>query len=329
MQSQSVTVTINNVAYHAEAPTSWDALSQRQLLDFYLLVFSPNVPADSQFQAGMTNLQLLILVNALLGISKEDLSVWEQDCLEANGAEFGPVMFAAELRSVVHALIGGLFDITEDAETKQTTYAVKLNRSVCPYPELVKRPPAGRYRSKRLEAQHTKKYYAPADGLGNLTIYELAAAFSRFEAYLATNDERHALELLAILYRPPKLATKDNLESAFEGDIRLPYRKREGTTAQRVPLMATLPLLARRVILFWFASCRAQIVRQYPKVFSAPAGEGDAPGYGWGGVLLSVAGGPAGLEAVADQHYSNVLTWLSMKAEEADELERRLAKAGR
>lgn len=325
--AQTVSITINGREFSATPPPSWDALDNAALLQFYAVAFAETTQGSASFTAALTNLQLLVIARALLGIGDDDLKAWEADCIA--GEENGEGVFAEELRAVVHALIEGLFDIATDEETRQTTYAIRLNRLRCPYPELIQPPKPGRYRSRRLEAQHTRHYHAPADGLGNLSIYELAATFSRFEAYLATGDERHALELLAILYRPPKAATKENREQGYEGDIRQPYRHRENVAAQRVPLVASLPLLVRRVLLFWFASCRAHIVKQYPKVFSAPAGEGSAPGYGWAGVLLSVAGGPAGLDAVADQHYSNTLTWLSMKAEEADEMDRRVAAAAR
>ena len=98
-------------------------------------------------------------------------------------------------------------------------------------------------------------------------------------------------------------------------------RRYEAKVAERAELVKMVDPLVKRVILFWFASCREDIANQYPKVFKRSGGSGKSSEYGWAGVLLRVAGGPAGLDTVADQHHSNALIWLSMERDriEAEE----------
>ena len=147
-----------------------------------------------------------------------------------------------------------------------------------------------------------------------------------FESYLATGDESYANMLIATIYRPSRPETRADRESGWFGDRRQPLRRYEKMIDSRAKLIDTLPTLTRRLIVFWFASCRQSIINQYSKVFIKSEVESTKPGYGWGGLLLQLAGGPAGLDAIADQHYSNALTWLSMKNDEAEEMEAARAK---
>ena len=41
------------------------------------------------------------------------------------------------------------------------------------------------------------------------------------------------------------------------------------------------------MILFWFASCRQQIIEQHPNIFTSEKRDRQGNDYGWGGVLMS------------------------------------------
>lgn len=320
-----ITIRIGNKSRKVACPNSWDDLDDRSFLLFYSTLFTS--PGDEFTQTGFTTLKLISMAQAILRVDHHFLAQWEADCLRQD-AENGQVMFLDELRQVVHACIGGLFEIGEDEEGN-TTYSVKLNRTKNVWPIIARGREGERVRKR--EGEKVIQLYAPADGLANLTIYELGVAFSLFEAYLQTNDLKYAYELLGTIYRPSRGETREERVNGWKnGDRRTPYRNYEAKAKERGKLFETLPGLTVRAILFWFAGCRQGIVDSYPKVFKKTGDGGRAGGnYGWGGVLLSVAGGPAGLEAVADQHYSNALTYLSMKEDEAVEAERRLAEAKR
>ena len=309
----TITIKVGNRSRNVICPQSWNDLDLRTLLAFYQTLFANN--GDEYTVSMFTMVKLIGMTRMLLGLSDADLAKWEADCLRESPEE-GAKIFADELRQVIHAALGGLFDIIEE-EGKGTKYRCRLNLTKCPYPSLT----------------HTKKarngkpgkstfYYCAADGLSNVTLYELGMLYTLYENYVATNDIQWADQLIATLYRPSKPITRQNTDMGFEGDRRQPLRRYEAKVAERAELVKMVDPLVKRVILFWFASCREDIANQYPKVFKRSASaSGKTSEYGWAGVLLRVAGGPAGLDTVADQHHSNALTWLSMERDriEAEE----------
>lgn len=313
----SITIKIGNKSKQVKVPESWNSLDTRELLLFYQALFEH--PGDEFTATGFTNLKLINMACAILNVDLGFMRLWEAQRQGEHGAE-GELIFLSELNDTIRfALCGGekpdcgLFSLEE--EDGETRYAARLNLTENPWPILT-----GPGKTK---AQKKRHYYAPADGLENLTIYEMGMAFQTFENYLSTNDAAYAHQLIALLYRPSRPETKIERESAWGGDRRQPIRRYEGKISERVNLVKTLPPLVQRVVVFWFASCRQQIADSYPKVFKAGGERGKS--YGWGGVLLSVAenGALGTLGEVSDQHYSNVLTFLEMKANEAEECQRK------
>lgn len=319
MGANNVSINIGNLKRDVVAPESWNDLDLRTLMLFYNTLFTANEGPHSK--TSFTVVKLISMTQHLLGMDTGMLAQWEADCL-AQDAEHGATIFLEELRSVVHTCIGGLFDIEYDEETGRTAYAPKLNLTRNPWGHFTHTPET---RLKGVQPK-TMWLYAPENELANITIYELAYTFTMFENYLQTKDEALADRLIAVLYRPSRPETREERESAWFGDRRMPLRKYEKTLDSRAEQVATMPALTRRVILFWFASCRQNIINKYPKVFSRTGDNDGGPNYGWGGVLLAMAGGPAGLEAIADQHHGNGLTWLSMKEDERREMEKAMQK---
>ncbi len=225
-----------------------------------------------------------------------------------------------------HALDHSLGRLFIPHETQAERYRLTLELTRCPYPKLVYDRPV-----RKGKPAEKATFYAPADALRNITIYELSVIFSDLEEYIRSNDETRLTSCLAVIYRAPKPKSTYNLESAYEGDIRLPYRKYEGTVARREPHMQQLTPIVRQLLAFWLASCRALIISRYKKAFERPedsspwalGGERVGNDYSWGGVLLSLAGGPAQLEAVADQHYGNALTYLCMLEDQREALQQK------
>lgn len=318
MGANKIQINIGNLNREVLAPESWNDLDLRTLMLFYNTLFTANEGPHSR--TSFTMVKLISMTQHLLGMDSGMLAQWEADCL-AQDAENGNVVFLEELRAVIHTCIGGLFEIEYDEDSGQTRYAPKLNLTRNPWAHFTH---TQKTRLKGVQPK-TTWLYAPADELANLTIYEVAYTFTLFEQYLQTNDDALANRLIAALYRPSRPETREERDSAWFGDRRMPLRKYEKTLDERAEQVSTIPALTRRVILFWFASCRQNIINKYPKVFSREGGEG-GPSYGWGGVLLAMAGGPAGLDAIADQHYGNGLTWLSMKEDERREHEKAMQK---
>jgi hypothetical protein len=319
MGVDKIKINIGNLNREIVAPESWNDLELRTLMLFYNTLFTANEGANGLMS--FTTVKLISMAQHLLGMDTGMLAQWEADCL-AQSSEHGDVVFLHELRAVVHACVGGLFDIEHNDETGHTAYAPKLNLTRNPWPHFTH---TQKTQLKGVQPK-TTWLYAPADGLENVTIYELAFTFTLFEQYLQSKDDAVANRLIAALYRPSRSETREERDAAWFGDRRMPLRKYESTLDSRAEQVATMPTLTRRVLLFWFASCRQQIINRYPKVFSRADGGESGTNYGWGGVLLAMAGGPAGLDAIADQHHGNGLTWLSMKEDERRETEKAMKR---
>lgn len=316
--TNTITIQVGNSQRDVVAPGGWNDLDLRTLLLFYQTMFTN--PGNEYNRSGFTNVKLITMAQAVLRVDSAFLAKWEADCIQED-PQFGDVIFLEELQQIIQATLAGLFEVTIDEEAGTTTYGPKLNMTNNPYPKLSHTAPAPKGRKPKVTW-----YYAPDNGLGNITLYELAYTFTLFENYLKSQDDQVADLLIATLYRPSRPETQAERDSAWFGDRRMPLRKYEKKIEERVKLVSTMPMLTRRLIVFWFASCRQAIIAQYGKVFRRDDAESRALGYGWGGVLLAMAGGPAGLDAIADQHYGNGLTWLSMKEDERREMEAALKK---
>ena len=84
--------------------------------------------------------------------------------------------------------------------------------------------------------------------------------------------------------------------------------------------MATLPREVKQIMVFWFASCRQQIIEQYPDLFNAP-GSGSPSKYGWAATLMAMAGNITQLDTVSAQPAEDALTYLDYLNEQAKKAE--------
>lgn len=302
-------------------PASWNELSTEQALTVYLLLTGTRESAVLP-AAEVEPLQRIEIAKYLLGLDPDTLQAWEHDAI-ANGegtTEENRLVFAEELDQVCRQATAFLFHApAEGEEDRRPAPALTLTRN--PYPTISYRDAHNRQR----------QWYGPANGLENLTIYELSAAFTYFESYLKDQDPDQALRLLALLWRPGKPATKKLRAQAYGGDRRLPYLDYEATVELRVPHVRRIPPLVRNLLLFWFASCRQTIIGAYPNIFDAD--QPDSPhlervgnDYGWGGLLLSLAGGIVHLRQIADQAWQNAFTYLSFLEDQRKLAERQAAR---
>lgn len=322
-KQDTITIKAGRSSRTIKIPRTWDDLDDRTALLFYNTLFS-GLGNDLTAQA-FTAVKLISIAQHMLGLTPELMAAWEDSYLKKD-ATYGADIFLEELKQVITTALGGLFDIRQDEETGATTYAVKFSRTRNPWPALTHTPKI----KKGQKRPKTTWLYGPANGLANITIYELAYTFAQYEAYAATGDERYANTLIGVLYRPSRPETKDERDSAWHGDRRQPLRNYEGKVEERANLAATMPALTRRFMVFWFASCREAIAEQYPRVFKK-GGKGEGGGSDWGKLLLSLAetGTFGSLSETSDQHYSNALAYMSMKDEQVEETRREMDKMKR
>jgi hypothetical protein len=314
-----ITIKIGNRSKEVIAPASWNDLDRRTLMLFYETLFANQ--GDEFSGTSFTSVKLITMTQTILGADMAFMTKWEADCIRED-QESGSVVFLEELTQVLQACLAGLFETKLD-DDGNTAYSVKFNLTKNPYPELSHTP-----KTKGKRKPKTTWVYAPKDELANVTIYELAYAFQLYEAYLQTNDEKHALALIAVLYRPSRPQTIEDRASDWFGDRRQPLRKYEGKIDERAKLADGLPALVKRLLVFWFASCREYIISQWPQVFKKSDGDGGGSSNHWGDLLLSLAetGVFGNLDQTADQHYSNALQLLTKRDNEAKAMEKQLAK---
>lgn len=306
-----------------QIPSTWNDLTPEQQSACYAIIMTDTgkllEPSEILPAKKMALLQYLLQLPANYFQQREidyynDAYQDMPDSLEEEKMGQYMVECFSDAKTTVLSEINELFSIisflferqeTDDGEPEQ--YAINLSLTKCPIPFLEFQARKGKNRSRR-----TVRWYAPADGLDNMTLYELAHTFTRIEAYLRTKDEKHIIELLAMIYRPSKPKNDHNLASNYEGDRRQPYRKFETTVAGRKRRIEELPESVKQILVFWFTSCRQQIVKRYPNIFkSATEGEQGGNNYGYAALLLNLADGIVHLDAVSDQNFHNAFTHLS------------------
>ena len=128
----------------------------------------------------------ILLTQYLLGLDEDFMNSWEEDCRQ-NYKEDGYTVFLSELDAILETC-DFLF---EKVEEESTVYQLKLGLTKCPWPKIT-------YTNKK----KVKVYYAPADELENVQIYELGTTFTLFEEFIQTGKEELIDELIATLYRP-------------------------------------------------------------------------------------------------------------------------------
>lgn len=292
------TITINDRTHHI--PHTWDDLSLHQLLTCYQIMMDTRI---NQIFEGKEQIALrrMEITKALLELDEPLLKQWQTDAGED---------FFEEFEQVIQAASAFAFEEVGDDQ-----YQIALTRYQCPYERL---------------QDEDYSYYSPADALDNITIYELGMSFKSFEAFAETGELQHLHRLLAILYRPGKPATEENILSGYHGDIRLPLYKYETTIDARMDRMRRLPTLVSQVILFWFASCRQRIINSFPNIFKEPDGvQAEGNDYSWAGVILNLADGVVHEEAVSNKNYGTALVYLSMLEDRRKEQEMKQKLAAR
>lgn len=308
-----MTITINNTDY--DIPQSWNELPLRDQLAIYNIIQSST--GSVFLPSEVMPVKRIAILTHLMRVDDQLFIDWKTDRQREYGDEEGALVFYSELASILTAT-DFLFDIHEQ-EDGTLQYEVSLSLTKCPWPVL-----------RLKQGKKRAKFYAPADGLKNITLHELAISFTLFERYLQSNDMAHAERLIATIYRPSKPKTAHNKRSNYEGDRRLPLYKHESTIDLRQPLFAKIPKMSKQLIVFWFACCRHQIIKSYPNIFKRESdmqvkGERVGNDYGWGGLLLSLSGGLVNLEQISSQPYENGLVYLSYLEDERKKAEMKKA----
>ena len=277
-------------------PQTWNKLPLQKQLRIYQILFTDAKGILEQTEVIPFKRTLITL--CLLDLNQQFLADWEASCVQDDPKD-GKTLFLAGLNELC-ACSDFLFEISEDQGIK--IYQVHLGLTKCPFPLL-----ALKTKKRKL------KFYPAKTGLSNISLNELGLIFTLFENYMQHPNEEELHELLATIYRPPKPPTPQNKEAGYFGDIRQPLLKREHLIARRIPLMKQLPTPVKQLLLFWIASCRQQLIQNFPLVFS---GKGDASDFGFGALIMSLAGELTKVDQVASTNAEEALVYLSFLEEQ-------------
>jgi hypothetical protein len=301
----SVEILINDKK--KKVPQIWNELTRRQVIivHYYLVHDVSALFAEQE----ILPYKRMIIMKELLGIDDTFLRNWEQQCI-ADDQDHGKTVFLAGLDELLQ-LTDFLFKITEEDGVKY--YSVNPALTKCPWPVLRYKPKKG----------NKIAYHAPAEGMSNLSLQELGMVFTLYEDYLQTKDEEVLHELLAIIYRPAKPKTRENLAVDYQGDIRMPLIGAEHLVKKRQEYFRLLTKPVKQLLIFWIASCRQAYVERFPMVFN---GKGEPSNFGFGGLIMSLAGELTKIDQVAATPAQDAMVYLSFLEEQRIKQKRKQKK---
>jgi hypothetical protein len=283
----------HTASHTVPVPQSWNECDLRQALMLYNIIMSgePNV--------NVTRIRILCFLGQ---ISSNDLDLLEKEYKrEAGNEEEGTEDYLDALSGWCNAVADPFFEV-RDGKDGTFLYSISLTLTKCPYPHVI-------YEKNKVK----HRLYAAADGLANVSLYELGTIFNLCESYLQNHDPATLHQLLGTVWREPKDATPENKKSGYNGDIRRPWIHEENMATRRAKHFEGVPDEIKQLMLFWLLSCRASIIREYPVIFDTETqSDPSDKNYGWGGVILQLANGPANVNQVAESRWGNVFLYLSM-----------------
>lgn len=294
----------------------------------------PDAWNDCTPEQAMTLLQLLQLdgpdlmakrlsaLAYLLQLTDAEQREWQL----AHAAEHGKgweAVFFSEIQTLLDAIPWLLERTNPDAGEDETpSYQLSPGLTKCPFPAInVKLVPS------RKGTRLVRPLYAPADELANLTGEELAHLFDAYERYAADPTANNCDRLIAMMYRKSKVETPEQIEESWYGDRRQPYNE-HSVAVRAEQIGASVPPMAKNLILFWFLSCRMKIISDWGVVFkAADAVKRDGPDFKWWGVYMAILEDPTKIDDFAKKPYTDLFTtiaWYDAKAKE-EELRRAMA----
>ena len=108
--------------------------------------------------------------------------------------------------------------------------------------------------------------HGPADGLSNLIYAEYIHAETAYDSFIRTGKWKHALRLVAILYRPE--VRNLNLNSPeYNGDKREPFN--DFFVADRALSLKSVGSEYITAVVMWYAACRNWIISRWPEPFES------------------------------------------------------------
>lgn len=312
-----ISVHIDNKEKTYTAPSGWNDLTTPQLMHTYQII-NAKVPKDGGIPLHEVGAKKFALLAPLFGLNLMEMLHLRRQLIDELGEEAGSDTHLTIIRKLVN-YTDVFFTKKKDgslsgAEGTIVTTSPTLTRN--PWPQLK-------------NSKSGKKYFGPRDNFENLTIYELGNIFTLFENYgnEGADKDQIANTMIATLWRPPKPDSKENIEKAYEGDLRLPLSGYEATIPARIKDVATLPSAVKKVIIFFVQSCLHEIASTWGSLFEkmddeeegTPRKKSNAGSMAT--LLIKLSNGLIHLDKIQSQPYENVFVYLDMLEKERVEAE--------
>ena len=108
-----------------------------------------------------------------------------------------------------------------------------------------------------------KNFYGPDSDFGNLSMVEFHYAEMAYCELVLTKDEKHLIELIAVLYREGKDGY--DYKRNIDGDFRKTFSY--GLFEYGQKKIAKWPKDVKLAILLWYDGCRQSLVKGYPDIY--------------------------------------------------------------
>ena len=156
------------------------------------------------------------------------------------------------------------------------------------------------------------KYYAPKDGLINITIGEFSFADPLYINYKKTGNEDFLDGLVAILYRK-KRSDYNPGAANFKGDLREEFN--EHLIVRNAIKIKKLAHVKKHLIFLAYEGSRNEIVKNCQSLFKDKEEIKQGKNFGYGGLILELAGNKFGNnEQTAKTNLITIFNFLEMEA---------------
>ncbi|NCD41653.1 MAG: hypothetical protein EOL88_06120 [Bacteroidia bacterium] len=235
-------ITINNTTTTL-IPSSWDEMTQSQLLAIASMVNTPLPEYEFKIKA------LLIFtgwkLHSLASLRESGVVL----VINKKKYRLLPWQFNEMCRK-----LDFLFKETETKNGKIIHINSKLTHNLFPYIRC------------GVWLQRLRPLYGPANRLYNLTFGEYLTSDNFFRRYVATGKNEFLDKLIATLYRHQD-SNYDPFSVNYRGDRREPFN--EFTVEKRVKYVKKINISTKIAIMLWFNGCIVHLAEMFPLVFGS------------------------------------------------------------
>jgi len=157
--------------------------------------------------------------------------------------------------------------------------------------------------------------YGPDDLMGYCTFGEFVKANVRYDAYIASKDDKYLDEMTAILYRHKKILWILRKYFTESIDPRVKFIDRKLT--RRTDKIARKDHALKYAVFLFFSGVLGSLPKKFPNIYRQKKEDYGDDSQGWAGLVISLADGKTddeSLDKVMNSNLYNVLMGLEQKS---------------